>query len=330
MSIETKQLRAQLKKYAMVSKAENTFKKYRTPWKRWIKWSVTRSRRGEPTPTLPATPFDVALFLVHLANDPNKYKTVVETAVTAINFAHRINNFPEPYGHLAKAVNEAIKRERGCPVKKAKPLTTEILRSIAEVWALPAAPLWQNMMITMMSVGFGAFLRLDELSSVRRSDVVFYKDHMRIFVRKSKTDQYRIGYWVIVARSTNFFNPVTLMENYIQRLQPGPEEYLFRTIWRRTLQTTGVESLGTRKLSSQDYHTYSRKALIEVVGMSPQEAELYKGHSLRRGGATAAALARVPAPLRRIQGNWASQKSADGYVGPRPRDAMRVTRAMGL
>ena len=316
--------------YATLSKAAGTFKKYRTPWRRWIVWSVERCRRGEPTPTLPAVPFDMALFLVHLAEDPNKYKTVVETAVTAINFAHKINNFPEPYGHLAKAVNDAIHRERGCPDKKAKPLTTAILKVIAEAWALPEATLWQNMMITMMTVGFATFLRLDELSSLKGGDVEFHHDHMRIFVEKGKTDQYKHGYWVIVAKSSKATNPVTLLKRYIQRLQPGQDEYLFRTIWRRSLRTSGVATLGKKKIGSTVYHTYFRKALTEVAGMSAVESKKYAGHSMRRGGATAAAIARVPDQLRRIHGNWVSQRSADGYVGPLPEDAMQVTRSIGL
>ena len=91
-----------------------------------------------------------------------------------------------------------------------------------------------------------------------------------------------------------------------------------------------MESLGKKKIGSTVYHDYLRKALQQLVGMSEKEAKQFSGHSLRRGGATAAAMARVPDQLRRVHGRWVSQRSADGYVGPLPQDAMQLTLAIGL
>ena len=82
-------------------------------------------------------------------------------------------------------------------------------------------------------------------------------------------------------------------------------------------------------MRSKEFHRYFREALVEA-GMSPAEAEKRSGHSLRRGGSTAAAEARVPGHWRRQHGRWKSQESADKYVGAVAQHARELTLALGL
>jgi len=42
-------------------------------------------------------------------------------------------------------------------------------------------------------LGFAAFLRYDELSSLKCSDILFFGDHMEVKIRSSKTDQLHQG-----------------------------------------------------------------------------------------------------------------------------------------
>ena len=111
-SEETRRLLKKVKKYAMKARANNTFKKYKTPWRRFILWATKRSRRGEYTRVLPADPFDVALFLARQTETHPDATTVVQTTVTAINFVHKFNGMPEPCGHLASALVQGIRRKR--------------------------------------------------------------------------------------------------------------------------------------------------------------------------------------------------------------------------
>jgi integrase len=329
-SQETERLVRKLRSWASKSRAADTFKKYRTPWRRWLEWAVARTKGGEPTPLIPAEPFHVALFLVRLAEEYSTAKTVVESAVTALNFVHRLNGFPEPYGHLAKAVSEGVRRERGGPVKKAKPLTIGILKKIVRGWGGTTSPLWQRMMAAMILLGFATFGRLGEVSRIKGGDIVFKRDHAQIFIEKSKTDQTRKGAWVLVARTGTELCPVTGLEEYMQSLGPGRDEPVFRTIWRRSLKNTGQESLGKTGISSSVYHRYFRRALQELAGMSEKAAAQYSGHSMRRGGATAAEMAQVPARLRMKHGRWISARTADEYIGDPRQTVLNVTRELGL
>ena len=68
--------------------------------------------------------------------------------------------------------------------------------------------------LTMCLVGFAGFFRLSELAQLKESDVVIYPEHMELFVETSKTDQFRDGAWVVIARTQSKLCPVAMMERY--------------------------------------------------------------------------------------------------------------------
>ena len=328
-SAETEHLMKVVSGLATKSKEKSTFKKYRTPWRRWIAWALKRTKQGERTVALPAEPFQVALFLAHLAEKYAHCTTVVSSAKTAINFAHRFNGLPEPTGHLGQAVSEGVKRTRGRPKIKAKPLTKAMVRQIYRKWG-KSFSLWKLMIATMVSVGFTSWCRFEELASLKACDVVFKGDHMQIFIEHSKTDQYREGAWVMVAKSKGGCCPVWLMKTFMMRARARGNTPIFRTIWRRSLQKSGDLSLGTSRIGSTVFHRYFRLALTKVVGLSVAKSRRYSGHSMRRGGATAAVLARVPDQLRMSHGRWVDRRSADGYIGVPAQTALQVTKMINL
>jgi len=53
-------------------------------------------------------------------------------------------------------------------------------------------------------------------------------------------------------------------------------------------------------------------------------------HSLRSGGATAAANAGVPDRLFKRHGNWASESAKDGYVQDSLSSRLSVSKALGI
>ena len=63
-------------------------------------------------------------------------------------------------------------------------------------------------------LGFAAFLRYEELSSLKCSDVLFFTYHMEIKIRSSKTDQLHQGDRVLVAHSTNITCLVAMQTLY--------------------------------------------------------------------------------------------------------------------
>ena len=313
----------------LLSKSAGTFRACRTSWIRWIAWAWLRTWEGEPTPILPALPVQVALFLVHRAERDPASLNAAQHPSTAINSVLRLLGLPAPSGHLASAVLKALRRTRGRPVKRAKPLTVRLIKKIVAKWGAAGQPVYMVMVVAMILLGFAGFFSLGELLALNRSDVVFTADCVRIFVEISKTDQVRLGTWVVIARTGSKLCPVDFLEWFMDLTPAEGEEPLFRTIWRRSVYSTGHPSLGDKRMPSSTFHTYLRAALV-AVGLTEKEALEFSGHSLRRGGSTAAAQKRVPGHWRMHQGRWKSMESADLYVGAVTQDAMQLTLSLGL
>jgi len=64
---------------------------------------------------------------------------------------------------------------------------------------------------------FAGFLRFNELANLRCYDVKFCKDkYVELFIAKSKTDIYRNGNIVMLAKTGRITCPYTLLNRYIQ------------------------------------------------------------------------------------------------------------------
>ena len=60
-----------------------------------------------------------------------------------------------------------------------------------------------------------AIFRFSELCSIRACDIKFFPTYVSIFLESSKTDQFRDGAWVAIARSNQDTCPVKALEQYI-------------------------------------------------------------------------------------------------------------------
>ena len=68
-------------------------------------------------------------------------------------------------------------------------------------------------------------------------------------------------------------------------------------------------------------------ANLERIGLSSRDFGL---HSLRAGGATAAANAGVPDRLFKRHGRWLSDRAKDGYVQDDMTRLLSVSRSLGI
>ena len=171
-------------------------------------------------------------------------------------------------------------------------------------------------------LGFAAFLRYDELSKLRCEDMVFTSTFLQIKIRSSKTDQYRQGDNVLVARTGRPTCPVSMVERYMAKGElVGKSGLLFHP-----LTSDG------KKLRSNGSLTYSRLRellldRLQVLGYPPDQ---FGVHSLRAGGATAAAGSGVPDRLFKRHGRWKSDTAKDGYVEDSVERRLKVTQDLGI
>ena len=116
-----------------------------------------------------------------------------------------------------------------------------------------------------------------------------------------------------------------MVEHYVslRGICASPDRYLFRGITR---SKNGVKLRQQGGLS----YTRMRELLLEklsAVGLDPKK---YGLHSLRAGGATAAANAGVPDRLFKRHGRWRSENAKDGYVKDSLSSRLSVSKNIGL
>ena len=112
-------------------------------------------------------------------------------------------------------VVEPVKRN-GTQWKNGKlPVSTDMVKSIVAKYGKVDANPKDLRNSAMLLLGFTGFFRFKELANIRTSHIEFVHDHMSIFIPTSKTDVYREGNKVIIARTGNVTCPVNMVLRYM-------------------------------------------------------------------------------------------------------------------
>ena len=69
--------------------------------------------------------------------------------------------------------------------------------------------------LTLITLGFVAFLRLDDLINLNISDPSFHDNHFAIFLEKRENDQFREGLWISIHRSGSFYFRISLVNRFL-------------------------------------------------------------------------------------------------------------------
>ena len=74
----------------------------------------------------------------------------------------------------------------------------------------------KDLRIAAISIlGFRGFFRFNELTNIQPNHLPFYDDFVKIFVPKSKTNAYREGNCVYIAKLRGNYCPVSILRRYI-------------------------------------------------------------------------------------------------------------------
>ena len=180
-------------------------------------------------------------------------------------------------------------------------------------------------LVTACLLSFAGFLRFDEMINLRPCDFTFSEGMLKIHIVRSKTDQLRQGNEVLVARTNTNTCPVAMLERYMQRTTMSLDDV--RPLFRPIQSSKKGESLrDAGKISYSCLRDLFRKKLADL-GFPPDEFGL---HSLRAGGATAAANAKVPDRMFKRHGRWKSETAKDGYVKDDVKSRLEVSKSLGL
>ena len=120
--------------------------------------------------------------------------------------------------------------------------------------------------------------------------------------------------------------PIELVSQYFKKgnIRDNCQKYIFRGI----ITTKSHSKL--RRCNRYISYTCARENVIEGLKNIGAETKLFGLHSLRAGGATAAANLGVNDRLFKKHGRWKSEKVKDGYIHESIEAKLIVTKNLGL
>ena len=301
---ELRRLAEALPDTVLHSRADGTTKKYLYAFQRWRQWAGLRREVA----VFPVQEVHFALYLQHLGETVQS-KSAVEEAVNAVSWVHQISGLPAVTASpFVRATLSGLQRKLAKPKVKKEPVTVEMLRVLVD--SLGQSPSLSDIrLVASALLSFAAFLRYDEVAKLRCCDIRFSGDSMAVHLQSSKTDQYRQGDKVIVARTGSLTCPVAMMERYYSMATLSQSSSL--SVFRGITKTKQGERL---RASGSLSYTRMRELFLAKLKQLGFDATKFSLHSLRSGGATAAANAGVADRLFKRHGRWRSETAKDGYV----------------
>lgn len=260
---------------------------------------------GPSNPILPASELTLMNFASHLAKTVS-YDTI-KLYLVAVQDLHHELNFPlhTHNMHRLQKVLTGIKCLAPSTKQDRFPTTTQILTAI-DNYLFPALStnIDHIMLWAAFTLAFFAFLRASEFTCngpfnpevhLTSQDITFHPSmqspsFMRVRIKQSKTEPFRQGCTLTIAKSTSPICSVMAMKDYILQAHPPASRPLF------TFSQSG--SWLTRSSLTKEL-----QFILHQCGFSSNN---FYSHSFRIGAATSAATAGIPAWLIKVLGRWRS------------------------
>ena len=258
------------------SKANNTIRAYKSDFRDFGGFCAKNGLKS-----LPADPKIVSLYMTYLSTKDAKMSTLRRRLVS-IGVIHRLKGHYLDTKHPIIIENlMGIKRKKGSYQKGKKPILINHLKLMIEAIDKDTSDETGIRKLrdkTIILLGFAGGFRRIELISIDFEDLEFVSEGVKIFIRKSKTDQFGEGMIKGLPYFTNQkYCPVWHLKKWLEisEIKSGP-------IFRRF--SKGL-NLGKNRLTDQSVALFIKKHLSNA-GIENQN---YSGHSLRSGFATVTA-----------------------------------------
>ena len=212
-------------------------------------------------PSFPAKEHHMILYLQNIGQRLES-RTAAEKAVNALSWVPSLTGLNSPMKQpIVQATLQGLQRMWCKPIQKRKLITTEMLTDMVQ--DATKHPTLSNLRITTSSLlAFARFLRFDEAIHIIACDLNISMDMVKILLPHSKTDQFRQGQEVLIARTNTPTCPVAMLERYMAAadIAPASEVFLYRSICK----TTGGEKLkASGPLSYTTVRKLFRKKLVD-------------------------------------------------------------------
>ncbi|MFI6510840.1 site-specific integrase [Streptosporangium sp. NPDC050855] len=293
--------------------AANTTRAYARIWAGYLSWCAATGRT--PLPTTGAT---LASFVAELAGR-GLAPASIDQALACVSSAHGKAGLPRPHTTAARDALRAYRRAwsttAGNTVRKAPPITIDILRSLIDHTPDDTPTGIRDR--AALVLGFALMGRRSELTALDCEHLTFPRQGLEVFIPMSKTDQDAAGQSVAIPYGSHLATcPVRSVQAWLAVLHEHgiTTGALLRPIDRfgRIGGAPGWAGRGGLRLSGVTLNTIVKNAALRA-GLA--DAERYSAHGLRAGGATTLADANVPTGKIAEQGRWKpTSPTVHGYV----------------
>jgi len=243
------------------SKAANTLRAYKSDYKDFGAFCIKNGFNA-----MPADPKILSLYLTHLSAT-SKFSTL-KRRIASISVIHKMKGHYLDTKHPIIMENLlGIKRAKGSNQKAKKPILINDLKSIIN--AIGQSKQNQKRIDrdkAIILIGFSGGFRRSELVNIEVDDTEFVKEGVKIFIKRSKTDQSGEGMVKAIPYFDNkTYCPVLALKKWIKNLE--------------------IKSGKIFNISDKSVALIIKK----YASLSGLEPGRYGGHSLRSGFATSTA-----------------------------------------
>jgi len=243
------------------SKAPNTLRAYQADFKDFSAFCFKNS-----LPSMPTEPKIISLYLTHLSKY-SKFSTL-KRRIASISVIHKLKGHYLDTKHPIIMENmHGIKRSIGSYQKAKKPILINSLKLIIKAINEKKQNEYKKIRDkALILIGFSGGFRRSELANLELEDIEFVDEGVKIFIKRSKTDQSGEGNIKAIPHFENKeYCPINNLKNWINLLKDKSGK-LFN-------------------ISDKSVSLIIKKYAL-YAGLDPSK---YGGHSLRSGFATAAA-----------------------------------------
>ena len=257
---DVKRLELETLKNLKSSKSNNTLRAYKADFKDFALFCHQNGLNS-----MPSDPKIITLYLTHLSKF-SKFSTL-KRRLASISVIHKLNGHYLDTKHPVITENIlGIKRSKGTYQKAKKPILISHLKTIIKVINEDQESKNKNKYRALLLVGFSGGFRRSELVAIQLEDIEFVNEGMKIFVKRSKTDQTGEGMTKGIPYFSNSeYCPVIALKNWIKE----------------------------GKIKNGTVFNMSDKNVALIIKKYTQKAGFdknqYSGHSLRSGFATSTA-----------------------------------------
>jgi len=257
---DVKSLELETLKNLKSSKANNTLRAYKADFR---DFALFCQQNGFVS--MPSEPKIITLYLTHLSKS-SKFSTL-KRRLASISVIHKLNGHYLDTKHPIITENLlGIRRVKGTYQKAKKPILINDLKLIINVINEDKNPKIRLKNKALILIGFAGGFRRSELVGIVYEDVEFVNEGVKIFVKRSKTDQSGEGMTKGIPYFSNpEYCPVVSLKNWIQKGE--------------------IKSGKVFEMSDKNVALTIKK----YAGLAGLDKNKYSGHSLRSGFATSTA-----------------------------------------